>query len=400
MTVTLRTLVLLIALATGASWLTAPAVQGAVQGQPIPSPNRAALSFNQSSSFTVVWRVQNVPSTATPSGEVFSPQGRFVQGGIVLGTVNRRLSQNATTLSPATFTFPETVTVPRSVIIQAAKSNTPLIYERSFAAADNLQLVTALPVSLAITGGGGELLLSRIELTFEAPPDARFASVEQDARLRAVARIRFGGSGLLQARWVIADPTSTTGRAVFRTLQIVRRNVAAAGEVEIYSPPLPTRLQGLHELRFEVDDPAIDSPPRLLYQVQLRQEPGLSPEVATISLLSPRPRGLLDDGARISWSAVPGAVAYKVVFLESLADDIVDLEERARYGELAEDPGETRPGETVAGFYLPGDTTETDVPGTSITRLARDRRYYVQVLGWGPDGLVIGRSEPQEVLRR
>ncbi len=400
MSVTLRTLVLLIALATGAHWLAAPPVQAGVQGQPIPSPNRVTLSFNQASSFSVVWRVQNAPVTATPSGEVFSPRGEFRLGGVLIGTVNRRLSRNATTLSTETFTIPEAVNVPRSVLTQAAKSGAALTYERSFAAADNVQLTSALPVSLAVTGSGGELLLSRIELTFEAPPDARFASVEQDARLRAVARVRFAGSGLLQARWVIADPTSTTGQAVFRTLQIVRRNIASAGEVEIFSPPLPTRLQGIHELRFEVDDPAIDSPPRLLYQVQLRQEPGISPDVATISLLSPRPRGLLDDGARISWSAVPGAVAYKVVFLESLADDVADLEARARYGELPEDPGETRPGETVAGFYLPGDTTETDVPATSITRLARDRRYYVQVLGWGPDGLVIGRSEPQEVLRR
>ncbi len=381
----------------GVMLATVPAL-AEVQPTPSPSPNRVNVSFNQASSFSVIWQVSDSSTSATRT--VFSNQAVFRIGGAIVATVNRRISAPPVAPGFVTLNIPETVIVPRSVTVQAAKSSGTLTYERTFGSTDSVLTLTSLPVSLAVTGGGGDLLLSRIELTFEAPPDARFASVEQDAKLRAVARIRFGGSGLLQARWVIADPRSTTGRAIFRTLQIVRRNLSLAGEVEILSPPLPTQLQGIHELRFEVDDPAIDSPPRLLYQVQLRQEPGVSPDVATISLLSPRPRGLLDEGARISWSAIPGAVAYKVVFLESLADDVADLEARARYGELEEDPGQTRPGETVAGFYLPGDTTETDVPGTSIARLSRDTRYYVQVLGWGPDGLVIGRSEPQEVLRR
>ena len=40
------------------------------------------------------------------------------------------------------------------------------------------------------------------------------------------------------------------------------------------------------------------------------------------------------------------------------------------------------------------------MPGTSMTRLDPDTRYYLQVLAWGSDGLVVGRSEPQEILRR
>lgn len=398
MTCPLRSLLPGLALAFGCVLLALGPAAATVQPNPSPSPNNATVNLLQGSSFSVIWQVSDASTSATRT--VFSNQGAFLIGGAVVATVNRRIA--APPIPPGFFNLniPETVIVPRSVAAQAAKSGAPLTYQRTFGSTDAVITEVSLPISLAVTGSGGDLLLSRIELTFEAPAEARFASVDKDDRLRALARVRFGGSGLLQARWVVADPSSTVGRAVFRTLQIVRRNLPTSGEVEILSPPLPTGEQGIYELRFEVDDPEIESPPRLLYQVRLKTEPEVSPDAATISLLSPGPRGPLDEDASISWSAVPGAVAYKVVFLESLADETADLEERARYGELPDDPGVTRPGETVAGFYLPGDTTETLVPGTSMTRLARNTRYYVQVLSWGPDGVILGRSEPQEVLRR
>lgn len=389
---------LLAGLVLGVLLLSSYPAGAVVQPSPTPSPANAVVNLNQASTFSVAWRLIDI-STASPQ-TIFSNQGSFLLGGTVIATVNRRLSLSTTLIGTQIFVLPETVVVPRSVAAQAARSSLPLTYRRVFGSTDNVQTQGSLPVSLAVTGSGGDLLLSRIELTFEAPAEARFASVGQKDRLRARARIRFGGSGLLQARWVLADPSSTTGSAIFRTLQFVRRTLPVSGEVDILSPPLPTDAQGIYELRFEVDDSAVGRPPRLLYQVRATTEPGAGPGAAAISLRSPAPRGPLDEGAVISWSAVPGAVAYKVVFLESLGDDPADLDARSRYGELPEDPGETRPGETVAGFYLPGDRTETVIPGTSITRLARNTRYYLQVLGWSRDGALVGRSEPREVLRR
>ena len=361
------------------------------------TPGTANVRVDQTVTLTVTWTVLD---TASNSRTVFSNRGRFRLGGTVIATVNRTLSRLVTALGPQSVVFTEVVRVPRSVAVQAAKSGAQLRFERVFEDDDDPGVDVTSQVTLTPVGGASSLLsISRIELTFEDPPDARYAAVARGARLRPVARLRFGGSGRLDARWVIADPTSTGGRAIFRTRELVRRLLTSAGEVEILGPVLPTGLQGLYEVRFEVDDPQLDEAPRLLYSVRLTPDSGLGPSEAEISLISPPPRSVLSAESRIAWQALAGVVAYKVIFYESIVGESLEVDDRARYGQEPEPPA-SRPGRIVAGFYLPGENTESAVPSVSMTHLEAGARYYVQVIAWGPDGTIVGRSAPREILHR
>ena len=171
MTCPLRSLLPGLALALGCVLLALGPAAATVQPNPSPSPNNATVNLLQGSSFSVIWQVSDASTSATRT--VFSNQGAFLIGGAVVATVNRRIA--APPIPPGFFNLniPETVIVPRSVAAQAAKSGAPLTYQRTFGSTDAVITEVSLPISLAVTGSGGDLLLSRIELTFEAPAEAQ-----------------------------------------------------------------------------------------------------------------------------------------------------------------------------------------------------------------------------------
>ena len=98
--------------------------------------------------------------------------------------------------------------------------------------------------------------------------DSRATVRAVDTRLRAVARIRFTGTGLLQASWQIATPTSTPGNEIFRPLRLERRQLTGNGEVELISPPLPTTIEGQYLVALLVEDPGLGfDTPQLIYTI-------------------------------------------------------------------------------------------------------------------------------------
>ena len=231
-----------------------------------PAPGEAQLAVTQSGSLSINWRVQD---SGLEPREVFSPQGEFLLGGAVVGTVSRRLSRDVPDSGSATLSFGETLRVPRSLIARAAQQGLPLGYRRAFESSYDDATAEAA-VNLQPAGNSGaELSLSRIEIDFGAADPARYVSVDAGGALRPRARIRYGGSGLLQARWLIADPSSTGGEALFRTQLVVRQLLPGSdNEAELEGPVLPTAQPGIYELRFQVEDSDLADAPRLLYHVR------------------------------------------------------------------------------------------------------------------------------------
>lgn len=233
-------------------------------------PGTTQLAITQAGGVSINWRVQDSADSTMGSAarEVFSNYGEFVLGGAVVGVVGQRLSRDVTD-DEVTLNFGENLRVPRTLLVQAAKRGLTLGYRRAFASTEQLDRVDA-EVTLEPAGSGAAALsVSRIEIDFGEADPARYATVDAGGELRPWARIRYGGSGVLEARWLIADPSSTGGEAVFRTQQVVRQLLnGSENEVRVEGPLLPTGQPGIYELRFQVDDSEIEDAPRLLYHVR------------------------------------------------------------------------------------------------------------------------------------
>lgn len=242
-----------------------PSAAGAVDAV-TPAPGVAQLPVTQAGSLSINWRVEDF---AAAPREVFSPFGEFLLGGAVVAVVGQRLSRALTDTGQVTLTFGETLRVPRSLILQAAQQGVTLDYRRSFASSYEPDRVQAVVTLEPAGSGGGALSLARVEIDFGETEPEGYATVDVGAELRPWARIGYGGSGVLQASWLIADPSSTGGLALFRTQQEVRQLLnASENEVRVEGPVLPTNRPGIYELRFLVKDSDPEDAPRLFYHVR------------------------------------------------------------------------------------------------------------------------------------
>jgi hypothetical protein len=360
------------------------------------TPGSVNVAIDRSTTFTVTWRVEQLTGTPTT---VSSTQGEFRVGGIggtVLGRVNRTLSRAVPIAQ--TIRFTETVTIPRSVVFQATRLGIQsLVYVREF---DDTTVAPALPgaLALAITGSSSaRFSISRIRLSYLAQ-DARIVVVEQGAELRPVAHIRSNGSGFLEARWSVAEATSSSGQLIPRTHSLVRRYLTAGGLVQLPGPALPTGIQGQYEVRFEVTDPALEfEAPRLLYYVRPPGQPEVAVEPGPIAIFKPQPSTRLDQESTVSWSAVPDATVYQVSLFRPDDAPLPAPEEGLRYGQPPGAP-EPRPGQVVAGFYLPAEETESPLPAITTAHLEPGRRYYLRIIARGPRGVIVAQSELREVF--
>ncbi len=231
-----------------------------------PMPEQVRLAVTQAGSLSVSWRVRD---DAPEPREVFSQRGEFVLGGVVVATVSQRLSRRIPDGGSTSLSFGETLRVPQSLIVQAAKRGIPLGYRRAFT--DSYSLIAAeAAIRLEPAGSSGaDLTLSRIELDFGEADPARYVTIDAGQDLRPRARIRYGGSGVLEARWLLADPASTKGEALFQTRQVVRQLLpGSANQIDIEGPALPSERPGVYELRFQVEDAEVEDSPRLLYHVR------------------------------------------------------------------------------------------------------------------------------------
>ena len=97
------------------------------------------------------------------------------------------------------------------------------------------------------------VIIHKVNLKFEDHSKVHIAA--QNEELHIVAEVYFEGSGLLQAEWEVATPTSTAGKAQFTRLSILSEILGLGKVLQIKSPPLPTLITGSYLVRFRVIDP-------------------------------------------------------------------------------------------------------------------------------------------------
>jgi hypothetical protein len=229
-------------------------------------PASENVPLGRSASVALAWNVTrdntsaNVGQTVTSTGGTFRASSTT---GPVLQDVSIPLSQ-ARPIAGATTSFKikETVLVPTSIIFRAQKLGaTKIVYSRSFvdcAACISASGTISLPISSPSAAG---FSISRVQLQFEDGAPTKL--VPRESPLRVFAVISFTGTGLLEATWELAGPTSTAGEPILRTMQTVRRYlVTGTSPATLRSPTVPTSDAGLYlvTLRIAVPELAFEQP--------------------------------------------------------------------------------------------------------------------------------------------
>ncbi len=257
---------------------------------------------------TVVNMRHNLRSTANTPMTLTSASASFVAGGRILGTVNRALSVN---LSGGSGSVAETVTVPASVVQQAADVGAnDLQYRRGFSY-NGANVVTTTVSLNTLQKALGSLRVRKLRLFFDnRRPEItvkRFAT-----GLRATAAITYEGSGQLMAYWEV------DGRVIAHENMNL---IYGKRSIELQSPQvpaLPTFSQGTHRVRLVITSPSMDIDlPVAIYYVETAK----AAEVVPIAKIQP-PCGSHRPYAAVafSWGAVKSAELYIVDFLKQKDD--------------------------------------------------------------------------------
>ncbi|MDP2834061.1 MAG: hypothetical protein Q8Q28_12375 [Pseudomonadota bacterium] len=349
-------------------------------------PSRVYVAADRAGTFTVTWQVRSSNGTW-----VRSTDGSFEPS---LGTVPMTLYQGTT--AGATVMFTENVRVPLAVIqkaLVAAGGRSSFTYRRNFS--DNLEASGFGEATVVLTGAqAAGLTATRQAIAFDDNTPVRI--VAPRLLLGAWSEITLSGSGLVEGVWEIAEPPSTSGQAVFRTLRVVRQ-FAQGGGLRLDSPALPTAAPGLHLLRLRLTQPLPGfEAPEIRYFVA---QPGATPVARELRALSPLPGALLEEGTRFTWAPLEGVQSWLLVLYErpaGLAGNLPELgaaplPDAAELAQLAK-------AVPTAGIVVPGGQSGVALSAMARSRLKPGSAYLWRVLGVGKDAVVLGES-PWRVIR-
>jgi len=357
------------------------AFDGSRTAQVIPATVYVAADWP--ATFTVTWQI---PVTTGPG--VSSPSGSFVPA---LGSVPAALNQMAGAGTTAIIT--ESVRVPLAVIQKALATGASFIYRRNFFETA-AEAGTTVDLTIKITGAqAAGLSASRQATAFDDNTPVRIVAPRQ--RLGAWSEVTLSGSGLVEGVWEIAEPSTTSGQAVFHTLQVVRRFAQSGTALRLDSPTLPTGASGLHLLRLRLTQPLPGfEAPEIRYFVT---QAGAASGVRAVQAASPQPGALLEDATRFTWALLPGVHSWLLVLhaRPGLAGNLPELGATAAPGaaELAQLANST----PAAGIVVPGQQTGTALSAMTRTRLKSGSAYLWRVLGVDQDGVVLGESAWREI---
>ncbi len=369
--------------------LAAPPVHAAITAaSALPSPQLVAL--DRSSSISVTW------SATTALGPyIRSSQGRFrtADGAFTFGAINTLLSK--TVPAGASATFSETVLVPDSVVQAALRRGySSLVYLRSFEDGDGPGLGMDASVELRITSGAAAgFSVSRIALAFDDGTPVRLVAPKES--VRAQAELSFNGSGLLRAAWEVAEPATTLGEPIFRTLQLVRQPLLGASPVRIVSPLLPATSSGPYQLRLRITEPlpGFDAP---VIRYFVGEAGAAAP---SLYLYGPNHGELLGPDTRFRWAAIKGAKSYMLLLFaqphnaQTVLPELGDAPAAPTQSDIA--AAQSRP--PASGMLVPGQQTDASLTVAVKARLKSGNAYLWQVLAIGEDGALIGESALRQI---
>jgi hypothetical protein len=379
----------------GQQVLTLPVVaSGALRAVQIQPAQRQLLA-SQNNPLSLAWQV--VASEGYSSG-VSSVQAQVVDpaSGTVLATLGGRLA--AAGAGP--FLLREELELPAAEVEGwRARGLRRLLLQREFIGGSS-RLRGQVTLNLVSSGlraprenRSGELLVQRLSLSFT--DNQRIKVVPPATDLMAKVLLAYSGNGLLEGRWQVAEPGSTEGKPIYRTLTLVRSYLRDAQQSTLNSPPLPTDKAGKYRVRFCVtnrelvpaDALVLDSGCPLdsltvetVYEVLGANDPVRRP------LIDAAPQdGAVDSASQFHWQPVAGAVVYQLQLFS--ADG-----ERSDEGEvLGESPN------FVAGMLLPASVNRTALSALLRSKLEPGRYYLWRVTAHDQGGVMIGRSQEWRV---
>lgn len=238
---------------------------------------------------------------------------------------------------------------------------------------------------------GGELTIQGLRLEFETGNNMALADTNDE--LQATLTVLHSGTGLLEGRWLIAEPGSTEGEPLFRTLALQRNNFSSAQRNILSSPKLPTNRVGKHLLRFCVSDstsgeqrenaqlsqcPLESLIVDAAYQVQGAE----NDLIATIAGLSPSQQDV-DAETVFSWQAVPEARVYQL--------HVSALDSAWQLPALGTEEAVVEP-RFVVGMVLPSDTIETPLSELVRSKLEPGQHYLWRITAHDDQGHLIANS--------
>ncbi len=381
--------------------LLTPSVVVADVASVIPTPATRPVALGQPTTLSIVWNAAR--SAFGNCGDTVSSLQGVVHAGNPNGPVVLTVPTNLSKTIPcnlnagAIFTFTESVFIPADIVQRAQRSGASgLVFVRQFDNSPGSPFTGE--VQLPITGSAAAgFSVSREALQFDNGAPVRVLARRE--ALQAFAEIDYSGSGLLQAVWELAGPTSTTGEPIFRPLSQVREFVAPTGEKKVLkSPPLPTDAIGLYLVRLRITDPAPSFEAPVIRYFVGEGRPGRELPPQPMSAYSPPPSALLAGDTSFTWAPITGAKAYQVQIyrlaregaaaLPSLSDgDAADPREIARA--LSRPP--------VTGMLVAGKQNSTGLSASARMHLAPGQTYLWRVQAIGADGAVIGESAPREL---
>lgn len=367
------------------------------------NPTRASASLGSrqvSLTWTLVINADPIDGACTfgsSNNRFESPSGEF------LGLAPLPVFQNpAELLSPdgrgpcimgsAPQTRPELLVVPGSVIKTAiAKGYSSIVLKRKWTQFGICPscVVPSPDVTIDISGGsntsvgiGAEFSIARLDLRFE--DNSRTRLIPSGSRLRAIAELNFGGAGLFTGIWEIAEPPSTQGTPLYRTLEMVTRNLAGVNRIFLTSPSLPSATVGLYLVRFRITSQGRDVPAIPVIQYYVGGGGPASPVVKpstplpVIAASGPATSAALTEKSSFSWAAAPGSRAYLL--------------------EVFEKPYPAPEDEPAGGVIVTGDMTATSIPLVTGVHFEPGRKYWWRVRAIGFNGDYIGESRLQQFV--
>lgn len=362
-------------------------------------PTSRSVALGRATSVPIIWRVTDVESAAAPppigGWVVSSTTGTFcyVSGVacVQLGTVSKTISKSHSTTGGIILSIPESVLVPSEIIFRAHKLGlSSFRYQRTFtpAGASDTGWVTLNIGGSAGTGFG----VSRLALSFDNGAPVRLVS--RNDPLQVFADVAFSGSGLLQAFWEVADPTTTSGSPIYRTLRSVNQYLIGNTQT-LKGPQLPTNTTGLYLVRLRITkpEPGFDAP-TIRYFVGQQDKLGPS-ESALLPLVITKPSHLayLGDETRFSWQAVPGARVYQLEIY------VVARDTALRLPELGATPSTPDRADISNALSRPPVTgvivsaTQTMLSATMRRHLQPGYTYLWRVQAISKDGAVLRQSD-------
>lgn len=358
------------------------------------TPTATSHVINSGLTIPITW---NVSTLGNANGTITSNSGSFSTSANTGNTFGSSVNTTLTTNSPplgtsGTTPLQETLTIPASILTTAEQNNNHTIYYyRDFtvtAAGTTAPFFVA--INLAQVNPQASLEINRLALRFSDNKAVKL--VQKNSKVSVLADIKFEGTGLLDAVWEVADPTSTKGTPIYIPYLSVRQYLNIGGQFTLQSPTLPTGRNGIYKARLRIKTPTLSfTQPTITYTVKTDSKEHTTYAIPPVKLYSPRENDFIKQETRFKWYPVKGAKAYQLELY------LPDVHKHPKDDEIIDESLllEKKP---ATGILVPAKKTSLSLGALSRDTLRHGQSYYWRIIAIGNDGQTLTTS-PLRVIR-